>query len=59
MNDGKQWVKKVDDDLRQYIVTKECRNHVSNTYFDNPPRFTGECKGKIQKMRKLGGTESL
>ena len=42
MDDGKQWVKKVDDDLRHYIVTKECRNHVSDTYFDNPPRLAGK-----------------
>jgi bloom syndrome protein len=42
VDDGKEWAKKVDGDLRQYIVTKECRNLVNDTYFDNPPRTAGK-----------------
>jgi bloom syndrome protein len=38
----KVWVKKVDDDLRQYITTKDCRDCVNDAYFDNPPRTVGK-----------------
>jgi hypothetical protein len=48
VDDGKEWVKKVDDDLRQYIVTKKCRNLVNNTYFDNPPRTMGKLQNFSQ-----------
>ena len=37
LGDGKDWGKKVDPDLRNYISTNGCRNKVSNVYFDNPP----------------------
>ena len=37
LGDRKDWGKKVDPDLRNYISTNGCRNKVSNVYFDNPP----------------------
>jgi superfamily II DNA/RNA helicase len=37
VGDGKEWGKKVDASLREYITTTSCRNAVSDKYFDNPP----------------------
>ncbi|KAK7016093.1 hypothetical protein R3P38DRAFT_2786469 [Favolaschia claudopus] len=44
-NDGKEWGKKVNPAMRQYISTKLCRRDMRDTYFNNPPRQTptGEC----------------
>lgn len=39
-DDGKEWGKKVDDNLRKYIVTTGCRTAFSDLYFNNPPRIT-------------------
>lgn len=37
-DDGKEWGKKVDENLREYISTTGCRTIVSDKYFNNPPR---------------------
>lgn len=37
-DNGKEWGKVVDVDLRKYIVAVGCRTLVSDSYFDNPPR---------------------
>ena len=50
VDDGKEWAKKVDDDLRQYIITKECRNLVNDTYFDNPPRTIGKLRSSFIQL---------
>ncbi|KIL55563.1 hypothetical protein M378DRAFT_134069 [Amanita muscaria Koide BX008] len=45
-DDGKEWGKKVDETLRQFISTTECRTAINDSYFNNPPRqqFTpGQC----------------
>ncbi|GLB46004.1 putative P-loop containing nucleoside triphosphate hydrolase protein [Lyophyllum shimeji] len=45
-DDGKEWGKKVEEDLRRWIETNHCRRDVADTYFDNPPgrkQPTGPC----------------
>ncbi|KAJ7260767.1 P-loop containing nucleoside triphosphate hydrolase protein [Mycena rebaudengoi] len=44
-DDGKEWKKKVDPTLREYIETKDCRRDMTDKYFANPPRLppTGPC----------------
>lgn len=39
---GYEWRKKVDPDLRRWIVTKSCRRDVSDEYFNSPPRTQSE-----------------
>lgn len=37
-DDGKEWTKNVEKNLRNYIMTTTCRTLVTDMYFDNPPR---------------------
>ncbi|KAF8987973.1 P-loop containing nucleoside triphosphate hydrolase protein [Cyathus striatus] len=37
LDDGREWVKKVELELRRWIETKECRRDILDLYFDNPP----------------------
>ncbi|KAM6493656.1 hypothetical protein JOM56_010017 [Amanita muscaria] len=37
-DDGKEWGKKVDETLHQFISTTECRTAINDRYFNNPPR---------------------
>ena len=39
-DDGKDWRKRVDENLQEYITTSGCRSKVSNKYFDNPPHYS-------------------
>ena len=46
ISDGKDWGKKVDPDLREYISTDGCQNKVNDVYFNNPPlssSTSGKC----------------
>ena len=54
IDDGKEWGKKVDEVLREYISTERCRTAVSDKHFNNPPR-SSQSKWKIIKAvrRKL------
>ena len=36
-DDGKEWGKKVDKNLCEYILTMGCQTVISNRYFNNPP----------------------
>ena len=36
-DDGKEWEKKVDENLHEYISTTGCWTIVNNKYFNNPP----------------------
>lgn len=36
-DDGKEWGKKVDENLREWIEAVCCRRDVADNYFDNPP----------------------
>jgi hypothetical protein len=36
-DDGKEWGKKVDENLCEYIPTTGCRTIVNDKYFNNPP----------------------
>jgi hypothetical protein len=53
VDDGKEWAKKVDDDLCQHIVMKKCRNLVNDTYFDNPPCTMGKLQNFYNQISKL------
>lgn len=43
-DDGREWVKTIDDDLRSYIEEKEsdCGCYFLDEFFDNPPRLPRE-----------------
>jgi len=45
LSNGKDWGKKVDPDLCDYISTNGCRSRVSDVYFDNPlsSSMSGKC----------------
>jgi hypothetical protein len=36
--------KRVNPEMRRWILTKGCRRIVSNKYFNNPPHNEGMCK---------------
>lgn len=58
LGDGKDWGKKVDPDLRNYISTNGCRNKVSDIYFDNPPA-SGSALGKYYILCTLSFIYSI
>jgi hypothetical protein len=46
VDDGKEWGKKVDEVLREYISTEGCRTAVSDKHFNNPPRSSQSKENK-------------
>ena len=36
--------KRVDPEMRQWVLTNDCRRIISDLYFDNPERNQGTCE---------------
>ncbi|KAF8154045.1 P-loop containing nucleoside triphosphate hydrolase protein [Crassisporium funariophilum] len=50
-DDGKEWGKKVEQDLRRWIETQHCRRNITDTYFDNPPGR--KCESFVDRSKAI------
>ena len=55
----KEWVKKVEEGMRNWIESKDCCRDVSDEYFGNPPCRKGNKYNQIELMRWLNALQHL
>lgn len=48
-----EWGKKVEPELRRWIVTEECRRDVADEYFNNPPQRRRELSSTLFDFKRL------
>ncbi|KAF8064097.1 P-loop containing nucleoside triphosphate hydrolase protein [Lyophyllum atratum] len=61
-DDGKEWGKKVEENLRRWIETAHCRRDIADEYFDNPPERkhpTGPCCDNCAVDYRLQSPKSM